>query len=33
MTVTKLYDAVVLINILQDIEFEDIIIDWAKNPR
>ncbi len=33
MTITKLYDAVVLINILQDIEFEDIIIDWAKNPR
>ncbi|TFG19157.1 MAG: hypothetical protein EU533_07030 [Promethearchaeota archaeon] len=33
MTVIKLYDAVVLINILQDIEFEDIIIDWAKNPR
>lgn len=33
MTVTKLFDAVVLINILQDIDFEDILIDWSKNPR
>ena len=33
MIVTKIYDAVVLINILQDIDFEEIFIDWGKNPR
>ncbi|MHA1488974.1 MAG: hypothetical protein ACTSRI_04895 [Promethearchaeota archaeon] len=33
MTITKLFDAVVLINILQDIDFEEILIDWSKNSR
>ncbi len=33
MTITKLFDAVVIINILQDIDFEEILIDWSKNPR
>ncbi len=33
MIVTKLFDAVVLINILQDIDFEDILIEWFMNPR
>lgn len=33
MTVAKLFDAVVLINILQDIDFEDILIDWSKNTK
>ncbi len=32
MTITKLFDAVVLINIIQDIDFEEILIDWSKNP-
>jgi hypothetical protein len=31
MKVTKLFDAVVLINILQDIDFEDILINWDEN--
>ena len=32
MTLIKLFDAVVLINILQDIDFEEILIDWGENP-
>ncbi|HDZ16832.1 MAG TPA: hypothetical protein ENH75_00985 [archaeon] len=32
MTVTKLFDTVVLINILQDIDFEEILINWGVNP-
>lgn len=31
MTVTKLFDTVVLINILQDIDFEEILIAWGEN--
>jgi len=31
MTITKLFDAVVLINILQDIDFEEILIAWGEN--
>jgi hypothetical protein len=33
MIVTKIFDAVVLINIIQDLDFEEILIDWGKNPR
>ncbi len=33
MITTKLFDAVVLINILEDIDFKDILIDWSKNPN
>ena len=33
MTIIKIFDAVVLINILQDIDFNEILIDWSKNPR
>ncbi len=33
MIITKIFDAVVLINILQDIGFEEILIDWCENPR
>ena len=32
MIITKLFDAVVLINILQDTEFEEILIHWDENP-
>lgn len=32
MIITKLFDAVVLINILQDIDFEEILINWDENP-
>ena len=31
MTVIKLFDTVVLINILQDIDFEEILIAWGEN--
>ena len=33
MSITKIFDAVVLINILQDIDFEEILIEWGNNPR
>ncbi len=33
MNVKKIYDASVLINILQDIDFSDIIVLWNQNPR
>ena len=32
MTLTKLFDTVVLINILQDIDFKEILIYWGENP-
>lgn len=32
MTLIKLFDAVILINILQDIDFEEILIYWGQNP-
>jgi len=32
MTITKLFDTVVLINILQDIDFKEILIYWGENP-
>ncbi|MGB5911340.1 MAG: hypothetical protein WBH31_09125 [Promethearchaeia archaeon] len=32
MIVTKLFDTVVLINILQDIDIEDILLNWGENP-
>lgn len=33
MNIKKIYDASILINILQDIDFSDIIILWNQNPR
>ena len=33
MILTKLFDAVILINIFQDLDFKEILINWAKNPR